>query len=245
MPELVIFAGGLCVGSFLNVLIYRLPRNLPFVGGRSLCPRCKKRLPWYDNIPLLSFILLGGKCRFCKSQISWRYPLVELLTGILFLLAYTIGLPWINFLFIAGLIVIFFVDLEHQIIPDQVISALIFVYFFSHLILNSKFLILNSLPTAIFSALFFLLLFLITRGKGMGFGDVKFAFLIGLSFGFPKAIFAIWLAFLTGAIIGVILLLVGKVKFGRPIPFGPFLAGGSLLILFLGDNFLWFLGKYF
>jgi len=286
----ILFVFGLCVGSFLNVIIYRLPRGLDFVKGRSFCPRCKKKINWFDNIPLLSFFLLGGKCRNCKKPISLRYPLVELITGILTVLvisfqlaslrgrsgssvlssprfAVEAGLQTVYLLLLVwSLIPIFFIDLEHQIIPDQILVFMGLVSFILTLTTNHparlaspagqglalsgwlgeagrQSLVTNYLPTAIVSAGFFLFLFLITRGKGMGLGDVKFAFLIGLVLGFPKVIPAFYLAFLTGAIVGIILILVKKAKFGRPIPFGPFLVMGMLIIMFFGERLLRFLGQ--
>lgn len=233
------------IGSFLNVVIYRLPKNLSLWKGQSFCPYCKKKIFWYDNIPLLSYLLLKGKCRFCQKKISLRYPLVELLTGILFILGYLSHLRILDFILISGLIVIFFIDLEHEIIPDQIIFPAILLFFFFFLITNHHLLITNYLPSAFISALFFYLLHLLTKGRGMGLGDVKLVFLIGLFFGFPKVVIALYLAFLTGAIVGIILILTGKARFGQAIPFGPFLAFTSLVILFFGNNFLWLVGKYF
>ena len=135
------FCGGLLIGSFLNVLIYRLPRGLSFTKGRSFCPKCKKQINFSDNIPLMSFVLLKGRCRFCHSSISWRYPVVELTTGVLFVLAAQnklgrlgelrllgVGDFLLTILLFSGLIVIFFIDLEHQIIPDEIIFPLIVLF---------------------------------------------------------------------------------------------------------------------
>jgi len=240
-----VFLAGLCVGSFLNVLIYRLPRNLPVARGRSYCPKCKRKISWYDNIPLLSFVILGGKCRYCKKKISLRYPFVELVTGILFVVGYLRNLDYLGYLLISSFLVIFFIDLEHQIIPDQLIMPLIIINIIYSSIFNLQFTIYNLLPTAIISALFFYFLHFITKGKGMGLGDVKFAFLIGLVFGFPLTIGAVYLAFLTGAIVGVILILVRKVRFGQQVAFGPFLALSSILTLFFQEQFLCVLKKFF
>lgn len=229
-----IFVLGVLVGSFVNVVIYRLPLGLNFVRGRSFCPRCKRKIKWFDNVPLLSFFLLKGRCRFCRSPISWRYPIVEALTACLFVLAFSqislIGLIGLIFslILISGLIIIFFIDLEHQIIPDEIIFPLVGVFLVYYLFTSPQLLITNYLITGLVSFLLFLLLLLITRGRGMGFGDVKFAFLIGLVLGFPKVIVAFYVAFLTGAFCGVILLLAGRARFGQKIPFGPFLSLGML-----------------
>lgn len=253
-----IFILGLCVGSFLNVLICRLPRSLA-ITGRSFCPKCKKKISWYDNIPLISFLMLGGKCRRCHSPISVQYPLVELATGVLFVLAtsfvirdvqYVISWPTIflityHLLLISSLIIIFTIDLKHQIIPDQIVYPTILVAL-GYQLFNSPLLILNYLLSAFAAGLFFLGLHLLTRGRGMGFGDVKLAFLMGLILGFPKIILAFYLAFLTGAFAGVILILTGKKKFGQHIPFGPFLAVSTLITLFWGSEILkWITAQFF
>lgn len=238
-----IFVFGLIVGSFLNVLIYRLPQNLSLL-GRSFCPNCKKKISWYDNIPLLSFILLKGKCRFCHSPISLQYPIVELLTGILFVLIFFM-LPDQNikyltsisyYLFIiSSLIVIFFTDLKHGIIPDKITYSAIVV---SIIFLTSQY---PNIPISYFlsafgAAAFLGFLHVITRGRGMGLGDVKLAALMGLFLGFPKIVLALYAAFLTGAIVSLILILVGKKRFGQTIPFGPFLILGTILTLFLYEK---------
>lgn len=240
-----VFILGLCVGSFLNVLIYRLPSGLS-LGGRSFCPNCHKKISWYDNIPVLSFLILRRKCRSCRSPISVRYLIVELLTGALFLLVYysfssSLWLMVYGLWLVSALIVIFFVDLKHQIIPDQIIYPTILI---------SLPFTINHLPFVVYSALaaglFFLLLHLVTKGRGMGFGDVKLAFLMGLILGFPKIILALYLAFLTGAIVGVILILGRKKRFGQHIPFGPFLAGSTLIVFFGGQEILkWITAQFF
>ncbi|TSC53517.1 MAG: leader peptidase (prepilin peptidase) / N-methyltransferase [Microgenomates group bacterium LiPW_16] len=235
------FLLGLAVGSFLNVLIYRLPHSLS-LSGRSFCPKCKKKIFWQDNIPLLSFILLRGRCRFCHSPISWRYPLVELATGILtvYSVQHTVH-SGENLLFtiyylllIYALIVVFVSDLKYQIIPDQIVYPVFMMSFVYNFITNSQLLITNYLISALAAGLFFYLLFSITGGRGMGLGDVKLAALMGLFLGFPKIIIALYLAFLTGAIVGVILVLVKKKKFGEHIPFGPFLSAATIISLFFG-----------
>lgn len=242
-----IFLIGLSIGSFLNVLIYRLPLSLS-IGGRSFCPKCKKQIAWYDNVPLLSYLLLGGKCRRCHSPISAQYPLVEFITGGLFaIIAYfQFGQnfqlrEWIHLIYlwilISGLTVIFFVDLKHQIIPDVVLFPLIIATFFYQLIIL-QFEIVNYLLSGLGASLFFLLLYLGTKGRGMGFGDVKFVFLMGLVLGFPKIIVALYLAFLTGAAVGIILIVFGRRRFGQHIPFGPFLIVGTLAALFWGSEIL-------
>ncbi len=239
--KLVVFAFGLCVGSFLNVVVYRLNHNLSPFQGRSFCPKCRKKIFWYDNLPLFSFLLLRGKCRFCRSPISRQYPLVELATGILFLwiVNRTLHLTRFDFswietgylLFITSVLVaVFASDLRYQTIPNEIIYPTVLI---------SLLYVICQKPAAILSGigagLFFLGLVLVTRGKGMGLGDVRLAVLMGLILGFPKIIVALIVAFLTGALVGVILILVGKKRFGEHIPFGPFLTVSTWISLFWGQ----------
>lgn len=252
--ELLIFVWGLVIGSFLNVLIYRLPQNLP-LSGRSFCPNCHKHILWHDNIPLLSFIVLRGRCRFCRSPTSWQYPVVELLTGALFvsvtihtgitLLSILSSMVTIYYFFIVSvLIVIFFTDLRYGIIPDKITYPAIVISF---LFLISQYpnILISNFLSAISALAFLGSLFLITRGRGMGLGDVKFAFLMGLILGFPKIVIALYCAFLTGALVSIILILAGYKRFGNTIPFGPFLVFGTLVALFLGDLLYVMLYKMF
>jgi leader peptidase (prepilin peptidase)/N-methyltransferase len=248
------FLVGLVAGSFLNVLIYRLPRGFNFVKGRSFCPKCKKKISWFDNIPFLSFFILRGKCRRCHSPISWRYPTVELLTGIVTVLVLIFKFEILSlfltfdfenilevFLYLIlvwSLVVIFFIDLEHQIIPDEIVFPVIALFLFFSLITNYQLLITNYLPAALGAFMFLFVVWAITRGRGMGFGDVKLAFLMGLCLGSPGIIIAFYIAFLTGAMIGAILILVKKVKFGQPIAFGPFLVFGTFIALIWRENIL-------
>ncbi len=239
----LMFLAGLVVGSFLNVVIYRLPRGLGFVKGRSFCPKCKRKIGWFDNVPLMSFILLKGHCRFCRKPISLRYPLVELLTGVLFYLSYLNHLSFLSYPLFCGLIVIFFIDLEHQIIPDEIVFPLIFLFLIFFLVSNYQLLITNYLITALASFSLLLVLYLFTKGKGMGFGDVKLAFLMGLVLGFPKIVVAFYLAFLTGAFFGIILILLGKAKLKQKIAFGPFLVFSTIISFLWGEKLIRLAGK--
>jgi len=247
-----IFLFGLAVGSFLNVLIDRLPRDESPFKGRSYCEKCYKTLRWYDLIPLLSFIVLKGKCRYCHSTISYYYPIVEALTGVAFVfvvsfipqenikyqisnIKYTIELFYYLFI-VSSLIVIFFADLKYGIIPDKIIYPSILVSI-AYLFINHKSLFINHLLVGVGAFLFFFLLYLITRGRGMGFGDVKLVFLLGLFLGWPKIIVMFYFAFLTGAALGCILILWGKKKLrGETLPFGPFLVLGTFVAAFFGES---------
>lgn len=246
MIILLVTLFGLCVGSFLNVLIDRIVRSESVIKGRSYCESCKKDLQFLDLIPVISFVLLKGKCRYCKTQLSLYYPLVEITTGILFALVVLYfgisSIPLIlYYLFLVfSLIAIFFTDLKYGIIPDKVLFPAILVSFV-YLLLNTQYLILNTI-SGVGSFLFFLLLFLITKGRGMGLGDVKYAFFMGLFLGFPKIISGLYVAFLTGALVSLILIIGGKKKFrGSTVPFGPFLVIGTLVGYIWGDKIMKFL----
>lgn len=255
MVLIFVFILGLFIGSFLGVLADRLPREESVVAGRSHCEKCKKNLKWIDLIPLFSFLLLKGKCRYCHTRLSPFYPMVELTTGIIFaltvlfvlnnsqflisnfqfLINFQLLINLIYYLFIAScLIVVFFADLKYGIIPDKIVFPSIVISFLYLFIIHNSLFIIH-FWSAFGACLFFLALFLGTKGKGMGFGDVKFAFLMGLILGFPNIIVSLYIAFLTGAIVGIILVIWKKKKsLKAAIPFGPFLALGTFLALFWG-----------
>lgn len=211
------FLLGLALGSFLSAFTFRFPRKIQFLKGRSFCPHCKKNIAWFDNIPLLSFIFLGGRCRHCRKRISLRYPVIEIAAGIGFLLVpRSAGVAGLALLII--LFAIFIIDFEYQIIPD----SLIFLGLFFSLFTNHYSLI-TSLLAGFFSASFLLLIHLATRGRGMGLGDVKFAVLGGALVGSKLAVPWLLLSFLTGAMVSIILILWGKKRLKDKIAFGPFL----------------------
>jgi len=193
-------------------------------------------LAWKDNIPLLSFVLLKGRCRYCHSPISRHYPIVELAAAGLTLLVfqYTSEVPRHlggvgTLLIVYCLLTVFVSDLRYLIIPDEVLVFAAVVALLAGMPLG------NLLPAA-GAAGFFWLLIVITKGKGMGWGDVKLAGLMGLILGWPQLLAALFLAFLTGAVVGAILILLGKKKFGQHIPFGPFLATSTFISLFWGET---------
>jgi len=249
---IIIFLFGLAVGSFLNCVIYRLaPHQGPGggLGGRSYCPHCQHQLGFWDLVPVLSFLVLKGKCRYCQKSISPQYPLVELTTGVLFLLFFEIRFPIIDireigFLFIIScfLIIIFVYDLKHYVIPDKIIYPAIVIALIYNLqrcdLLGRSHLLFSALG----AAAFFGAIVLISRGKWMGIGDIKLAFLMGLLLGFPNILVALFLAFFSGAIIGIGLIISGKKSLKSEVPFGPFLVGGTLVALFWGRTIIeWYL----
>ncbi len=255
---LFVFIFGLITGSFLNAIIYRLSIKESFLSGKSYCPHCKHTLAWQDLIPLLSFLLLKGKCRYCSKGISIQYPLVELATGILFVLvciqdkkylfygATFSGLFNTLFLFIISslLIIIFVYDFKHYIIPDRIIYPAIVVsgiwYLASGILFNTytKYDILDSIYSAFGAAAFFLMIVLVSRGKWMGVGDIKLAFLMGLLLSFPNILVALFLAFFTGAMVGITLILAGKKTLKSEVPFGPFLVAATFLTMFFGREII-------
>ena len=240
----LIFLLGLIVGSFLNCVIYRLEENKSFLKGRSYCPHCKHILNWQDLIPLLSFLFLKGRCRYCQKPISLQYPLVELVTGLLFVSFFIFHFSFFIFLIACFMIIIFVYDLRHYIIPDKIIYPAILVsgiwYLVSSIFLGlyTKYEILNTIYSAFGAAAFFLLIVLISRGKWMGVGDIKLAFLMGLVLSPPKILVALFLAFFIGAIIGVGLIISGKKTLKSEVPFGPFLVTGTFIALFFGEKII-------
>lgn len=237
--SLFVFILGLCVGSFINCLIYRLneKNGQGLISGRSECPKCGCKLKWYENIPLVSYAYLKGKCYYCHQRISLQYPLVEISTGILFLFGYQkfgpenlIGL-FFYFLFVSSLIAIFVSDLLYFTVPDEIVLSSIAITFLRTLIIGNHSMIVSGLGAAIF----FQLIVFLTRYQGMGMGDVKLAALIGLFLGYPKIIVALYLSFLTGAVTGVILIFSGKKRLGEHVPFGPFLTTATIISVFWGD----------
>ena len=254
-----IFLFGLAVGSFLNCVIYRLETGGNFFRGRSFCPKCKHILSWPDLIPLFSFFLLKGKCRYCQQKISWQYPLVEFSTAWLFVLIF--NLQFIStlsqfittlYLFIIScfLIIIFVYDLKHYIIPDKIIYPVIVIVFLYRILSFGHW----SLGFGIFEGLkmplivgfsaggFFFLIWLISRGRWMGFGDVKLGFFMGLFLSWPNILVALFSAFFIGAIIGIGLIIAGKKTLKSQVPFGPFLVTGTFIALFWGQNLInWYL----
>ena len=252
-----IFILGLIFGSLLNTIIYRLRTEEDFVSGRSACPSCGHSLSWDDLIPVFSFLILEGKCRYCKKPISWQYPLVELATGILFLAVFSqnvdlifdfffFGTLKIAYLFfaISCLVVIFVYDLKHYLIPNKVIYSLIGGTALWHLISSLFFQtynlaeLLGFVVAGFYSAAFFWIVHVMTRGKGMGMGDVKLGFFMGLFLGYPLILMALFLSFLIGSIVGLGLIVFGHKKFKSEIPLGPFLVSGTFLVMLFGQWFL-------
>jgi prepilin signal peptidase PulO-like enzyme (type II secretory pathway) len=252
----LIFLFGLIFGSFLNAVLYRLEVGGSLIKERSRCPKCGHILRWYELFPILSFMVQVGKCRECKKRISLQYPLVELTTGLLFLavflkyqgpvlmLVFDIG--WLDvlygFIVVSFLVLIFVFDLKHYIIPNVAVYSLILISF-GYDLYNYDFILLKYYFLASVIAFgFFLFLYLVSSGKWIGFGDVKYGIFMGLFLGWPEILVGLFVAYVSGALIGSLLLAIKRKKFKSEIPFGPFLIFGTLVAFFWGDEILrWYL----
>jgi leader peptidase (prepilin peptidase) / N-methyltransferase len=242
MLEILAFVFGAIIGSFLNVCIYRLPRDKSIVRPPSACPTCETRIRSYDNIPIVSYVLLRGRCRACKTRFSPVYPVVETLTGLMFLFLFRMNGLSIEtaalMLFAALLIVISFIDLEFQIIPDILslggmgaglaISFLRPVYGYKEAFLGA----------ALGGGLLFAIAYgyqLVTKREGMGGGDIKLLGMIGAFCGIKGVVFSLLSGSVMGTLVGVPLMLIKRGGMKYAIPFGPFLSAGALVYVFFGE----------
>jgi leader peptidase (prepilin peptidase) / N-methyltransferase len=237
---------GLIFGSFLNVVVYRLPRGESVVHPGSRCPACRHDIRWVDNIPVLSFLLLRGRCRDCRQPISPRYPLVEAFTGFAFWLVATsfpedLVYQGAAALFVFLLIALALIDLEHMILPDELTlggSAVFLGFSFIHPLLTPWEAIGSGITAAaVFAALYFFYL-RIRKIEGLGFGDVKMVLLLGLFLGPRQTLTAILLASVSGLLVGLVLIVWQKKDLKLALPFGTFLALGSFVSLFWGERIL-------
>jgi leader peptidase (prepilin peptidase) / N-methyltransferase len=238
---------GLLIGSFLNVVIARVPEGKSVWSPRSACPGCSRLIAWYDNIPLISFLLLRGRCRACGMAISMRYPLVELATAGAFAGAFAISHSVADFLvnaaFLSALIAITAIDLRHQIIPDVITLPGIAVGFVAS-VAPGRVSWLDSLIGIAIGGGIFLVIILASRG-GMGGGDMKLGAMLGAFLGWQLGLLALLLGILSGGAVAVALLLLGRKGRKEAIPFGPFLALGGCMALLWGDQILtWYLGRF-
>lgn len=250
---ILIFIYGLLIGSFLNVCIYRIPREESIIFPSSHCPNCGTSLKWYDLVPVLSYIFQKGKCRYCGGEISQQYPIVELLNAIMYLFIYLQFGFTLEFLFYAIifsiLIIITVIDLQHMIIPDSLVIA-IFIFTIIYKLLNYILYrqspeLINSILGLVLSILLFLLIIIISKG-GMGGGDATLIGVLGFILGIKGIFLAIYLSFIQGAIISIFLLIM-KIKNRKdPIPFGPFIILGFLIVVFWGESLInWYKNTFF
>ena len=264
---IITFVIGLIIGSFLNCLVWRLHKKQTIM-GRSYCPECKHQLAWYDNIPLLSYLFLRGKCRYCQKRIFWQYPAVELVTGILFALAFyynfqfeisnynllstfnfqlsallTLARDWF---LISVMVVIFIYDLRWYLILDVVtlpaaVIILILNLTISYLQTNQCWQCIewsNLLISGIIGGSFFLAQFVVSKGRWIGGGDIRLGLLMGLALGWPNILVALFIAYILGAVVGLGLMAAGQKQWGSKLPFGVFLASASIITLLWGDKIL-------
>ncbi|MBI5465699.1 MAG: prepilin peptidase [Candidatus Kerfeldbacteria bacterium] len=232
---------GLAVGSFLNVLVLRLQASQT-LAGRSHCPRCQHQLPWYHNIPVLSFIWLHGRCGFCQLSISWQYPLVELSTGLLFGLGAAKfgdwGVPtFLTYLVVVSFAVTLFVyDFKYQLLPDSL--TLPGVVIIAALNLWRGLSWFSLLWGAGLAASFFALQFWLSRGRWIGAGDIRLGLWLGVALAWPQTVVALVLAYWVGAVVGLSLVLVGRRHFQSELPFGTFLTAATV-VTFLWGQVIW------
>lgn len=236
MDVLFIFLIGLIIGSFLNVIIFRLDKKSGILMGRSECSKCLKQLKWRDLFPVLSFIWLKGKCRNCKNKISPIYPATELTTAFCFSLFYLVYKPTLEItdfyflMIITSFVLLIYFDYLYFLIPDKIVLPLIIITsLFNYFFRQPEF--LNSLLSALIMGGIFAIIHLSSRGEWVGFGDAKLIFLIGLVLGYPLGFLALIFSVWTAALVGIVLMIAGKANRKTPLPFGSFLAGISILII--------------
>lgn len=251
VPEIVIALLGLCVGSFLNVCIHRLPERRSVATPGSSCPRCGYVLRWYDNIPVLSYAILRGKCRSCAQPISLWYPAIELITAGVFLLhwyafGWSVVLP-VRLVLGSALIVLFMIDLEHQILPDVITLPGIVAGFGASLFL----------PPGPWMSLLGVLLgggllwaiaevwLRVRKIEGMGFGDVKMLAMVGAWLGAKAVVLTFVLSSMMGGLVGVVLIAARRADMATRVPFGTMLAVAALVASLYGDAILgWYLSRF-
>jgi leader peptidase (prepilin peptidase)/N-methyltransferase len=259
IPYIFIFIFGAVIGSFLNVCIYRIPQGLSIVRPSSRCPSCGTPIKVYDNIPIISYMLLTGKCRACGAKLSIRYPLVEFLNAALYVvLLNRVGLdfPWVlavYCIFVSSLIVIFFIDLDHQIIPDSITlpgiplavalgSTILPDPFSRNELLGVRASIIGFLAGG---GSFYLIAVIgkaVLKKDAMGGGDIKMMAMIGGLLGWKGVLLTTFFGSLFGSLIGISLIMLKGKEWGARIPFGPYLVAGALISLFWGqDIFTWYL----
>lgn len=233
---IIIFVLGTCVGSFINMLVYRTARRYDLEkekyrnDQRSFCDFCGRQLRWYENMPVVSWVIQKGKTRCCGKKLPLEYPLVELGMGIIFLI---IG-PSVGLVIAVLLVFSTIFDLKYMILPD----------FTTYILIVIAVIFYHNWLSGLGAFLFLLILYLVTKGKGMGFGDVKLAMFMGLFLGFPKIVVAFYLAFIIGAVVGVGLIGFRIRKRNQPIPFGPFLILGTVLAYYWGNKIMYYFSRW-
>lgn len=251
MFYILIFIFGAIIGSFLNVVILRLQTPEKIIKSRSKCPKCHQQLGLKDLIPIVSFVWQRGRCRYCQQPISWQYPIVELATGFLFVLAtynlignlgwadlfydFSVFLNWLrNLIFIGFLVIIFVYDLKYYLILDQITFPAMAVAIIFNLFLGFSW--LNLLIGLIIGLTFFALQLAVSDGRWLGAGDLRLGALMGLMLGGSGTVVALFFSYIIGAVIAVFLIIWGKKELKSQIPLGTFLAIGTLIALWWGQS---------
>lgn len=236
----IVFIFGAVIGSFLNVCIYRIPRGESIAFPPSHCTNCRKKIKWYDLIPIISYIFLKGKCRYCTEKISIRYPMVEFITALLFLASYSIyGLTldfvkyttFVSFLIVIGMIDYDTTDVYFSTTLSGIVSGVIFIGILTYNMLPVR----SYIYGGILGGGFLALIILITKG-GMGWGDAEICLMSGLFLGFKLTILMLFLSFIIGSIAGIVLILLGKKSKKDYIPFGPYIALSAILCILAGEK---------
>lgn len=236
---LFVFIIGTAVGSFLQVCIQRLPLGQSVLYPPSHCPACRRPLKFFELLPILSYLLLKGRCRYCSASISWQYPAVELFTGLLFLLAvakfgFTLAALRVMVLF-ALLVPVTVIDFKYKVIPNQLNWAGLLLGLL--LLLESKEVLLAGLIGLILGGGLFWFIALVSKG-GMGGGDVKLAAVLGCLLGWQQLLVALFISFAAGSVVGLSMLLLRLTRWREPIPFGPYLALGAVVAALIGDKII-------
>ncbi len=242
---------GLVIGSFLNVCIHRIPLQMSLVSPPSRCPKCGRPVSWFDNIPVLSWILLGGKCRYCERRISAQYPIVELATGLAFLAVTWVTPPGpqlvARLIFVCLLIVLFGIDLEHQLLPNVITLPGIVIGFIFSVVAPPGW--QNALIGVVLGAgvLYAIarVYYMVRREEGLGMGDVKMLAMIGAFLGWQAVLVTLVLSSFAGALVGLGLMAFGRGSMKRALPFGTFLALGAVAAMLVGEPLIaWYAGFY-
>ena len=242
---ILIIVFGLAWGSFLNVVIYRLPHKMSLIHPASSCPHCHHKIKAYDNIPLLSYLILKGKCRYCQAKIPLTYPLVEVITPSCFLLLYARqGLSFFflaSCLFVSALIVLGFIDYHHQLLPDEITLpglGLAFLYSFFRQDISVAQALLGAAAGAGFLLFIYGAYYLLRKKEGLGLGDVTMMLMIGAYLGWRLAFFTLILASFMGALVGISFILFKKKNLQFALPFGTFLAPAAFVALLWGKKII-------
>jgi leader peptidase (prepilin peptidase) / N-methyltransferase len=242
---MILFVFGACIGSFLNVCIYRIPAERSIVRPPSACPQCNSSIRFYDNIPIFSYIWLMGKCRQCGAKISIRYPLIEFLTGFLACVCFVkFGLTieaGVFFCFTAALLVISFIDIDHKIVPDSISLPSIPIGLAVSFFLPSIHFIESLIGMLVGGGILYLIAWsyqFITGKEGMGGGDIKLLAMIGTFIGWKGVLVDVFIASASGAFVGIFLMLAAHKNMKYAIPFGPFLSIGAVVYIFFGAELI-------